>query len=129
MRSTSKRSSYCYDDRVCPLITRVAAFLLFSTGLQAYGVLTHEAIIDSAWDRDIKPLLLQRFPQSTPEDLLKAHANAYGGCIIQDMGYYPFGRVFFRELVHYGRTRDFVGDLIPEAQPPNDTSFASGPLA
>ena len=60
-------------------VARLAAFLLIASGLQAYSVLTHEAIIDTAWDRDIKPLLLQRYPQSTPEDLLKAHASAYGG--------------------------------------------------
>ena len=112
-----------------PLIARVAAFLLFATGLHAYGVLTHEAIIDTAWDRDIKPLLLQRYPQSTPEDLLKAHANAYGGCIIQDMGYYPFGSIFFSDLLHYVRTGDFVGNLIREAQTLNELAFALGALA
>jgi hypothetical protein len=129
MRSTFKRLSDCYDERVCPLIARVAAFLLFATGLQAYGVLTHEAIIDTAWDRDIKPLLLRRYPQSTPEDLLKAHANAYGGCIIQDMGYYPFGSIFFSDLVHYVRTGDFVANLIREAQTLNEVAFALGALA
>ncbi len=112
-----------------PLIARVAAFLLFATGLHAYGVLTHEAIIDTAWDRDIKPLLLQRYPQSTPDELLKAHANAYGGCIIQDMGYYPFGSIFFSDLLHYVRTGDFVGNLIREAQTLNELAFALGALA
>jgi hypothetical protein len=129
MRSTTKRPSDCYVDRVSPLIARVAAFLLFATGLQAYGVLTHEAIIDTAWDRDIKPLLLQRYPQSTREDLLKAHASAYGGCIIQDMGYYPFGSTFFSDLLHYVRTGDFVGNLIREAQTLNELAFALGALA
>jgi Zinc dependent phospholipase C len=114
---------------VCLLIARVALFLLFATGLQAYGVLTHEAIIDTAWDRDIKPLLLQRYPQSTREDLLKAHASAYGGCIIQDMGYYPFGSTFFSDLLHYVRTGDFVGNLIREAQTVNELAFALGALA
>ncbi len=114
---------------MCLLIARVALFLLFATGLQAYGVLTHEAIIDTAWDRDIKPLLLQRYPQSTREDLLKAHASAYGGCIIQDMGYYPFGSTFFSDLLHYVRTGDFVGNLIREAQTVNELAFALGALA
>src|SRR2546430_16062118 len=67
---------------LCLCITQVGA---------AYSVLTHEAIIDSAWKDDITPLLLKRFPDTTPEDLRKAHAYAYGGAIIQDMGYYPFG--------------------------------------
>ena len=61
---------------------------------QAYAVLSHEAIIDSAWDISIKPLLLQRFPHATPEELKVAHAYAYGGAIIQDMGYYPHGSKF-----------------------------------
>ena len=56
-----------------------------------YSVLTHEAIIDAAWKDNIEPLLLSRFPYATPEQLLQAHAYAYGGAIIQDMGYYPFG--------------------------------------
>src|ERR1017187_9818647 len=72
-----------------------------------YAVITHEAIVDSAW-KDITPILLQRFPATTPEDLKKAHAYAYGGCIIQDMGYYPFGSKYFSDLVHYVRSGDFV---------------------
>jgi hypothetical protein len=52
----------------------------------AYSVLTHEAIIDSTWDGAIKPLLLQRFPLATADELTQAHAYAYGGCIIQDLG-------------------------------------------
>lgn len=56
----------------------------------SYSVLTHEAIIDSTWDRDIKPLLLKRFPAATADELRQAHGFAYGGCIIQDLGYYRF---------------------------------------
>src|SRR5690348_15685401 len=74
----------------------------------AYSVLTHEAIIDSTWDTDIKPRLQKRYPTATADDLLKAHAYAYGGCIIQDMGYYPFGSKLFSDLVHYVRSGDFV---------------------
>jgi len=68
---------------------------------EAYSVLAHEAIVDSAWDEAIKPLLLERFPQATPDELKTAHGYAYGGCVIQDMGYYPFGNKFFSDLVHY----------------------------
>ena len=64
--------------------------------LPAYSVLTHEAIVDSAWDGSIKPLLLQRFPQSTAPDLVHAHGYAYAGCILQDMGYYPKNRSWIR---------------------------------
>lgn len=87
--------------------------------LSAYSVLTHEAIVDSAWDQSISPLLLKRFP----------NIYAYGGCIIQDMGYYPFGSKFFSDLVHYVRSGDFVEGLILEAQDVNEYAFALGALA
>src|SRR5580704_13865431 len=73
-----------------------------------YAVLTNEAIIDAAWNAGIRPALLQRFPSATPEELQQAHAYAYGGAIIQDMGYYPFGSRFFSDLTHYVRSGDFV---------------------
>ena len=66
----------------------------------AYSVLSHEAIIDAAWDTSIKPILLERFPGASGDDMRKAHAYAYGGAIIQDMGYYPFGSHLFSDLVH-----------------------------
>jgi hypothetical protein len=108
---------------------RLAVFLLISSGLQAYSVLTHEAIIDSAWDHDILPVLLQNYPLSTPQELIDAHASAYAGCIIQDMGYYPFGSKYFSDLVHYVRSGDFVVNLIREAQTLNELAFALGALA
>jgi hypothetical protein len=114
---------------VSPSVGSVAALLIISSSLHAYSVLTHEAIIDTAWDHDIRPLLLRRYPQSTPEDLVKAHANAYAGCIIQDMGYYPFGSKFFSDLVHYSRSGDFVLNLIREAHTVNELAFALGALA
>lgn len=107
----------------------LAAFLVCSRDLSSYSVLTHEAIIDSVWDDRIKPLLLARFPNATPDDLIQAHANAYGGCILQDMGYYPFGSKFFSDLVHYVRTGDFVTNMIREAQDLNEYAFALGSLA
>jgi len=95
----------------------------------AYAVLAHEAIVDSAWDEAIKPLLLERFPQATPEELKTAHAYAYGGCVIQDMGYYPFGNKFFSDLVHYVRSGDFVEALLRDSQDLNEYAFALGALA
>ena len=94
-----------------------------------YAVLTHEAIIDAAWNDGIRPVLLQRFPNATPEELLEAHAYAYGGAIIQDMGYYPFGSRFFSDLTHYVRSGDFVLALIAESQNLNEYAFALGALA
>src|SRR6516162_8899007 len=107
----------------------LALLLLDLPGAHAYSVLTHEAIIDSAWERDIKPLLIARFPQVTREDLLRAHAFAYAGCIIQDMGYYPFGSKFFSDLVHYVRSGDFVVNMIAESQDLDEYAFALGALA
>src|SRR5580698_6400 len=95
----------------------------------AYAVLAHEAIVDSAWDEAIKPLLLERFPQATPEELKIAHGYAYGGCVIQDMGYYPFGNKFFSDLVHYVRSGDFVVELLRDSQNLNEYAFALGALA
>jgi hypothetical protein len=98
----------------------------------AYSVLTHEAIIDSAWPTELRPLLLQRFPNATVDQLREAHAYAYGGAIIQDMGYYPFGSKFFSDLVHYARSGDFVLALLKdsrESEDINDYAFALGALA
>lgn len=94
-----------------------------------YSVLTHEAIIDKAWSDSIKPLLLKRFPHTTAEQLREAHAHAYGGAIIQDMGYYPFASAFFTDLVHYVRSGDFVEALLRESQDVNEYAFALGALA
>ena len=94
-----------------------------------YSILTHEAIIDAAWKDRIEPLLLKRFPNATPEDLLKAHAYVYGGAIIQDLGYYPFGSRFFSDLTHYVRSGDFVVALIEESRDLNEYAFALGALA
>src|SRR6266849_2253754 len=98
-------------------------------GAAGYSVLTHEAIIDAAWQDSIRPLLLQRFPASTPDDLRKAHAYSYGGAIIQDMGYYPFGNAFLSDLAHYVRSGDVIENLLSEAQNLNEYAFALGSLA
>ncbi|HWY42067.1 MAG TPA: zinc dependent phospholipase C family protein [Candidatus Sulfotelmatobacter sp.] len=94
-----------------------------------YSVLTHEAIIDAAWKDSMVPLLVKRFPNATPEQLIQAHAYAYGGAIIQDMGYYPFGNSFFSDLTHYVRSGDFVLALIEESRDLNEYAFALGALA
>jgi hypothetical protein len=95
----------------------------------SYSVLTHEAIIDSTWDSAIRPLLIKRFPAATAEELRQAHAYAYGGCIIQDLGYYPFGSKFFSDLTHYIRSGDFILNLIAESQDLNEYAFALGALS
>ena len=97
--------------------------------VSAYSVLTHEAIIDSTWDSAIKPLLLKRFPASTKDELVEAHAYAYGGSIIQDLGYYPFGSKFYSDLTHYVRSGDFILNLIRESQDLDEYAFALGALA
>jgi len=94
-----------------------------------YSVLAHEAIVDAAWEISIRPLLLQRFPNATPEELRTAHGYAYGGAIIQDLGYYPHGSHFFTDLTHYCRTGDFVLALLRDSQDLNGYSFAIGALA
>lgn len=94
-----------------------------------YSVLTHEEVVDLLWLDQIRPLLLQRYANTTTADLRKAHAYAYGGCLVQDMGYYPFGNKFFSDLVHYVRSGDFVVNLLNEAQDVNEYAFALGALA
>lgn len=94
-----------------------------------YAVLTHQANIDSTWERCLVPAILKRYPGSTPEQLADAKAYAYGGAIIQDMGYYPFGSVLFTNLTHYVRSGDFVRNMLAEAHDRNDYAFALGSLA
>ena len=95
----------------------------------AYSVLTHEEVVDLLWKDDIQPLLTKRFPTATPEDLKKAHAFAYGGSLIQDMGYYPFGNKYFSDLTHYVRSGDFIVNLINDSTDLNEYAFALGALA
>jgi hypothetical protein len=109
---------------------RITVLLLLSTSVfYGYSVLTHEAIVDSLWDASIQKMLLKRFPMATPEELEQAHAYVYGGCILQDMGYYPFSSKFFSDLTHYVRSGDFVVALIRESQDLNEYAFALGALA
>jgi hypothetical protein len=112
---------------------RVAAVLLVmllcASASFAYSVLTHEQIVDLMWTDELRPLLLQRFPGLTEEQLKEAHGYAYGGAVIQDLGYYPFGSVEFSNLVHYVRSGDFVKELLLQSQDANEYAFALGALA
>ena len=96
---------------------------------QAYAVLAHEAIIDSAWEHGIRPLLLARYPDATHDELREAHGYAYGGAIIQDLGYYPHGSHEFSDIVHYIRSADFIRAMLRDAQTLDEFAFALGSLA
>src|SRR5215831_2684652 len=95
----------------------------------AYAVMAHEAIIDAAWETHLKPLLLAKFPKSTEEQLSGAQAYAYGGAVIQDLGYYPHGNHFFSDLTHYVRSGDFILAMLADAQDLNEYAFALGALS
>jgi hypothetical protein len=111
------------------------ATVVFLTGfmscgsLDAYSVLAHEEIVDLAWASQIRPLLLRRFPNLSDDQIKVAHAYAYGGSVIQDLGYYPFGNKEFRDLVHYVRTGDFVLELLRQSHDANEYAFALGALS
>jgi len=111
------------------LIVIILIRLYFPPNLPAYSVLSHETLIDAAWQTDILPLLRERFPGATPDDLLRSHGFAYGGSIIQDLGYYPRGSHEYSDLVHYVRSGDFVQALIHDAQDVDEYAFALGALA
>jgi Zinc dependent phospholipase C len=112
--------------RVAVLILLVGLCPSFMSG---YSVLTHEQVVDLMWKDQLQPLLHKRFPDATEQDLQKAHAYAYGGCLLQDMGYYPFGNKFFSDLVHYVRSGDFVEALLEDSSDLNEYAFALGALS
>ena len=107
----------------------VLLFSVFLTQVYGYSVLSHEALIDAAWETGIRPVLLERFPNATPDELHKAHGFAFGGAIIQDLGYYPHGAHFFSDLVHYVRCGDFIQALIRDSRDLDEYAFALGALA
>ncbi len=102
---------------------------LLTPPLGAYSVLSHEALIDTVWNPVVVPLLLRHFPNAKPSELRAAHAFAYGGCVIQDLGYYPFGSHFFSNLTHYARTGDFVLALLKDSRTVYEYAFALGALS
>jgi hypothetical protein len=113
-----------------PLRGLILLLILLAPNLMSgYSVLTHEQIVDLVWADRIEPLLRRRFPNATDDDIVKAHAYAYGGCVIQDLGYYPFGSKDFSNLVHYVRTGDFVMALLRDADDLDEYAFALGALA
>ncbi|HLV87220.1 MAG TPA: zinc dependent phospholipase C family protein [Candidatus Sulfotelmatobacter sp.] len=95
----------------------------------AYSVLTHEQVVDLLWEDHIHPILKKRFPNLTDDQVKEAHAYAYGGSLVQDMGYYPFGNKYFSDLTHYVRSGDFVIAMLEEASTPDEYAFALGALA
>ncbi len=107
----------------------LAGMLAVARASYGYSVLTHEAIVDSLWTDSIAPLIKKRFPEVTPEQLVQAHAYAYGGAIIQDMGYFPLGSKLFSDLAHYVRSGDLVSALIADSDTVDECAFALGSLA
>jgi uncharacterized protein (DUF433 family) len=106
-------------------VTIVLIVLMCSDGASAYSVLTHEEIVDLLWADSIRPMLLKRYPALSEDQVREAHAYAYGGAVIQDLGYYPFGSREFSNLVHYVRSGDFVRELLLESQDVMSTSTPS----
>ena len=91
-------------------------------------MLAHESNIDALWDAHIRPLLLARYPRTSASALAEARAYAYGGSVIQDLGYYPFGSAFFTNLLHYVKSGEFVGALLRDSHDVNEYAFAIGAL-
>jgi hypothetical protein len=134
MTTDNVSPTFC-SAHACPAIRRILTvcciFVLlgFPRPVWGYSVLTHEAIIDSLWIGVLKPVLLKRFPDATEEQLQEAHAYTYGGCVIQDLGYYPFGNHVFSDMVHYVRTGDFIQALLDESRNVDEYAFALGAVA
>jgi hypothetical protein len=118
--------------RICSTIGGLAILFLLLSGTshsRAYSVLTHEEIIDLLWSDQLRPMIRERYPGLTDDQMREAHAYAYGGAVIQDMGYYPFGNQEFSDLVHYVRSGDFVNELIKESHNADEYAFALGALS
>ena len=96
-----------YNDMMCfrhlLVFKRIVAILFFlctACTSNAYSILTHEALIDVNWEKVLLPLLKQKYPGSTDLELKEAHAYAYGGAVVPDMGYFPRGSKLFTNLIH-----------------------------
>jgi hypothetical protein len=116
-----------FAKRVLPALVLLGIFMVMHA--DAYTLLTHEELIDLNWEYSIVPLLLNRYPNLTAAQLDEARAYAYGGCVIQDIGYYPFGDKMFSNLTHYVRTGDFVVNLFRDAHSADELAFAVGALS
>jgi hypothetical protein len=110
-------------------LTLLVSLIFACASSGAYSVLTHEELIDLAWNDSIRPLLLAKFPGATDHQLVIAHSYAYGGCVVQDMGYYPFGKRFLSNLTHYVRSGDFVAWMLQNAHTIDEYAFAIGALS
>ena len=124
MRKQSIFCLRCFRGLIILIMVLTCSGVLF-----AYSVLTHEEIVDLLWSDEIRPLLLKKYPESSEDQLKEAHAYAYGGAVIQDLGYYPFGKAEFSNLMHYVRSGDFVRELRLESQDVNEYAFALGALS
>ena len=115
----------------CAVALAIVIAAVIGTAVPAvpFAVLAHEAIIDNAWNEAIRDLVVRRFPHVSEQELKDAYAYAHGGSMIQDMGYYPFGKELFSDLTHLVRSGDFIGALIAEAQDPKELAFALGAVA
>src|SRR4051794_26300699 len=101
---------------VFPRLGRLGILSTVAISCFASSVLSHEALVDALWDVKLKQVLLSRYPGASEPDLKAAHGYAYGGSIVQDLGYYPHGSKAFSDLTHYVRTGDFILALIAEAR-------------
>lgn len=111
------------------IFTLTAFFTFAGLTSKAYSILAHEAIVDASWKPVLVPLLKQKYPDITGEQIKLAHSYAYGGSIVADMGYMPFGNGFFTDLVHYVRSGDFIEALLADAKDVNEYAFALGALS
>src|ERR1700678_4377532 len=114
---------------LCRASALLLCFLLVCRPAGAYSLLTHEQLIDLTWQSSIAPLLRSRYPNITPQELELARSYAYAGCVIQDIGYYPFGDINFSDLTHYVRSGDFVVNLFRNATNADELAFAVGALS
>ena len=111
------------------LVSVLALLLVNPEETEAYSVTSHQAIIDVAWEPNIKPAIRKRFPNATAEEIDRGQAYAYGGAIIQDLGYYPYGSPFFSDLTHYIRSGDFILAMLRDSRDVYEYSFALGAMA
>ncbi len=94
----------------------------------AFSVLAHQGIVDSAWNDSVAPEIRRRFPQASDDELEQARAFAYGGSHVADLGYFPLGSKLFTGLVHYERTGQFIRALLTSATNADEYAFALGAL-
>jgi len=125
-RSGTRSGTTLPAARAGRLLLLSAAAWLAASPSPAYSILSHEALVDAAWDSSFLPRLRERFPSASADELQRARAYAYGGCLIQDMGYYPYGNRLFTDLTHYVRAGAFVSALVAEAGDLNEYAFALG---